>query len=73
MDDNDDVHHDNDDNHNYYDDDNNNNEVDDNNNKNYVQPRQIGNGRGKGQGVESDQGVARHGKVSHLEIWKFGI
>ena len=34
-----------------------------------VQPRQIGNGRGKDKGVEADQGIARHGKVRHLKVW----
>ena len=78
MDDNDcldcdDVHNDDDDDHNYDDADHNDGDNDDNNNNNDVQPRQIGNGRGKGQGVEAIQGVARHGKVRHLEIWKFEI
>ena len=34
-----------------------------------VQPCQIGNGRGKDKGVETDQGIARHGKVCHLKVW----
>ena len=35
-----------------------------------VEPCQIGNGRGKDKGIEADQGIARHGKVRHLKIWK---
>ena len=59
YDDGDDAHNDDDDD----DDDYDNGDEDD------VQPCQIGNSRGKDKGVETDQGIARHGKVRHLKVW----
>ena len=38
--------------------------------KNKVQPGEVWNNRRKDRGVEADQGVARHGQLSHLKIDK---
>ena len=52
-------------------DDNDNDDDDDDDDDDDPQPRQIGNCWGKDDGVEADQGIARHGQVCHLKIWKY--